>query len=191
MADPLHSESGSVTQFLLRVQEGDRQAAERLFPLVYDELRRLARSYMRRERPDHSLQATALVHEAYIKVFGNEAPALENRSQFFGVAAQAMRRILVDHARSRHAEKRGGQVPKLSLDEGLVLSDELSSQIIALDEALQRLADLNPRQVRVVELRFFAGLSIPETAEAMQVATRTVVREWTVARAWLQRELSA
>jgi RNA polymerase sigma factor (TIGR02999 family) len=172
------------------MQRGDRDAGNRLLPLVYDELRRLAASYMRRERPDHTLQATALVNEAFIKIVGNDAAAFESRSHFFGVAAGVMRHILVDYARSRLSNKRGGEAKRLPLDEALVFSDEQSDQLVALDAGLEKLAKLSPRQAKIVELRFFAGLSIPETAKILDVAPRTIVREWSVAQAWLRRELS-
>ena len=181
---------GEVTQLLLNIRKGDAGASEKLLPLVYDELRRLAKSYMRRERPGHTLQATALVNEAFLKLAGNDAAAFENKSHFFAIAAHLMRQILVDYARSHRASKRGGEVQKLSLEEALVFSPEQSDQITAIDDALRVLAELSPRQAKVVELRFFVGLSIPETAEVMGIAPRTVVREWTVANAWLRRELS-
>jgi len=181
---------GEVTRLLASMKEGDADAANRLLPLVYDELRRLAASYMRRERPDHTLQATALVNEAFVKMVGKDATAFESRSHFFGVAAGIMRHILVDHARSRRANKRGGSAKRLQLDEALVFSDQQSDQLLAVDEALERLAKLSPRQAKIVELRFFTGLSIPETAKILEIAPRTVVREWTVAQAWLQRELN-
>jgi RNA polymerase sigma factor (TIGR02999 family) len=188
---PPKAAPGDVTQLLATLQSGDPEAAGRLIPLVYDELRRLAASYMRRERPDHTLQATALVNEAFLKMVGNGGAAFESRSHFFGVAAGVMRHVLVDHARERRASKRGGEVKRLPLDEALVFSDEQSDQLLALDEALERLAKLSPRQTKIVELRFFAGLSIPATASVLRIAPRTVVREWIVAQAWLQRQLGA
>ena len=184
-------EPGQVTQLLKNLERGDEAAVARLTPLVYDELRRLARAYMRQERPDHTLQATALVNEAYLKMVGGEPISFESRSHFFGVAAQVMRHILLDHARAHRADKRGGQGKKLSLDEALVLSDQQADQIVELDAALERLSALSPRQAKIVELRFFAGLSIPETASALGVAPRTVDREWSVAQAWLKREMNA
>src|SRR5258708_34906086 len=147
---------GEVTQLLQAVQSGDRSAADRLMPLVYSELRRIAASYMRRERPGHTLQATALVNEAFLKMAPSEANTFESRSHFFAVSAGVMRHVLVDHARSRRTAKRGSDVKKISLDEALVFSEEQSDQLIALDEALERLAKLSQRQVKVVELRFFA-----------------------------------
>jgi RNA polymerase sigma factor (TIGR02999 family) len=181
---------GEVTRLLASLKQGDQDAANRLLPLVYDELRQLAASYMRRERPDHTLQATALVNEAFVRMVGKDATAFDSRSHFFGVAAGVMRHILVDHARSRAANKRGGSAKRLPLDEALVFSDQESDQLLALDEALDKLAKLSPRQAKIIELRFFTGLSIPETASILGVARRTVVREWTVAQAWLQRELN-
>lgn len=181
--------SGEVTRLLANMRSGDPEALHQLIPLVRDELHRLAASYLRRERPNHTLQATALVNEAFLKIVGSDSAALENRSQFFGLAAAIMRHILVDYAKSRAADKRGGNVKKLSLDEALVLTEEQSEQLIAVDEALERLAKLSPRQSKIIELRFFTGLSIPETAEILGIAPRTVVREWTVAQAWLRREL--
>jgi len=187
---PLKPTPGTITQLLVSLQEGDPDAANRLFPLVYDELHRLAASYMRRERSDHTLQATALVNEAFLKMVGNDAATFESRSHFFGIAAAVMRHVLVDYARSRVASKRGSNVKRLPLDEALVFSNEHSEQLIALDEALQRLAKLSLRQAKIIELRFFAGLSIPETAKVLGIGSRTVVREWTIAQAWLRRELS-
>jgi len=187
---PLEPTPGQITQLLVSLQEGDPDAANRLFPLVYDELHRLAASYMRRERPDHTLQATALVNEAFLKMVGNDAVEFESRAHFFGIAAAVMRHVLVDYARSRAASKRGSNVKRLPLDEALVFSDEQSELLVALDEALQRLAKLSLRQAKVIELRFFAGLSIPETARVLGIAPRTVVREWTIAQTWLRRELS-
>lgn len=187
---PLKPTPGKITQLLVSLQQGDPDAANRLFPLVYDELHRLAVSYMRRERSDHTLQATALVNEAFLKMVGNDAAEFESRSHFFGIAAAVMRHVLVDYARSRAAGKRGSNVKRLPLDEALVFSAEQSEQLIALDEALQKLAKLSLRQAKIIELRFFAGLSIPQTATVLGIASRTVVREWTIAQAWLRRELS-
>ena len=158
--------------------------------LVYKELRRLASGYMRKERPDHTLSATALVHEAYLKLAGEDV-AWQNRAHFFGTAAQAMRRILVDHARAHRAEKRGGPHARLSLDEALLLSSAESAEMIDLDEALTELAQMDPRLARVVELRFFAGLSVEQTAKVLDCATRTVNRDWRTAQAWLVRKLKS
>ncbi len=188
--DPVNPTPGKITKLLIGLQQGDPGAANRLLPLVYDELHRLAASYMRQERSDHTLQATALVNEAFLKILGDDATAFESRSHFFGVAAAVMRHVLVDYAKSRAATKRGGDVKRLSLDEALVFSNEQSEHLIALDEALERLAGLSLRQAKIIELRFFAGLSIPETAKVLGIGPRTAVREWTIARAWLRRELS-
>ena len=181
---------GEVTRLLVAMQEGQPDAEARLLPLVYDELRRLAASYLRRERPDHTLQATALVHEAYIRLAGQQG-TWQNRSHFFGIAAQLMRRVLVDHARAHCAEKRGSGGIKVPLDEALLLSSAESRELLDLDEALSRLAQIDPRQARVIELRFFAGLSLEETAHVLNCATRTVTRDWRMAQAWLRRELGA
>jgi RNA polymerase sigma-70 factor (ECF subfamily) len=159
-------------------------------PLVYNELRRVARRYLRSERPDHTLQPTALVHEAYIRLLGQREIMWQNRAHFFGVAAQLMRRILVDHARAHQAEKRGGHKQKVPLDEALEYTADKSAELVALDEALDRLAARDPRQARVVELRFFAGLTEQETAELLGISVRTVKRDWDVARAWLYKEIN-
>ena len=181
---------GDITALLTQLQAGNRDAESKLVPLVYDELRRLAGRYMRRERFDHTLQPTALVHEAYLRLIGRRNVQWQNRSHFFGVAAQMMRRILVDHARTKKAEKRGGNEPKIPLNESFAFTDEKSADLLALDEALTRLSQRDPRQAKVVELRFFAGMSEEETAEVLDVSTRTVKRDWTSARAWLYKEIS-
>ena len=178
-----------VTALLSEMTEGNAAAAEKLVPIVYEELKRLARRYMRRERADHTLQTTALVHEAYLRLVGQQAVRWQGRSHFFGVAAQMMRRILTDHARRNLRLKRGGTNEVLSLDEALVFSPEHSEELVKLDEALDRLAQLDARQSRVVELRFFAGLSVEEAAESLGVSPKTVKRDWAVARAWLHAEL--
>jgi RNA polymerase sigma factor (TIGR02999 family) len=178
-----------VTLLLRRLSAGDKSALNQLMPLVYAELHRLASSYMRRERAGHTLQTTALVHEAYLQLVGQEKAHWENRTQFFAVAAQLMRRILVDHARTHHAAKRGGNLPRLSLDEAIVMARERGADLLAIDELLQRLAAIDPQQARIVELRFFAGLSVEETAHALSISDRTVKRDWAMAKAWLQREL--
>lgn len=180
--------SAEITQLLCQVNNGDPEAEARLMSLVYDELRRLAGYYMRREKPGNSLQATALVHEAYLRLV-EQRNDWKNRAHFFGVAAQMMRRILVDRARARIADKRGGLCAKVSLDEALVFSEEPSAEIVALDEALKRLAQWDRRQSRIVELMFFGGLTEEETAEVVGVSSRTVKRDWSVARAWLHKEL--
>ncbi|HVN78465.1 MAG TPA: sigma-70 family RNA polymerase sigma factor [Terriglobia bacterium] len=178
-----------ITELLINLSKGDQQAASKLIPIVYGELRRLARHYMRQERQDHTLQTTALVHEAYLRLIEQRQTNWQNRAHFFGIAAQLMRRILLDHARASHAGKRGGGEERLPLEEGLVFSTEKSVELIALDQALDRLAELSPRQSRIVELRFFGGLSVEETAEVMGIAPKTVKRDWSVARAWLHREV--
>ena len=178
-----------VTSLLLAIRDGDSTAARELVPLVYDELRRLAGHYMRGERPGHTLQATALVHEAWLKLIDTSRVEFENRSHFFAMAAQQMRRILVDHARARQAGKRGGKAEKLPLNEVVVGPDAEQADILALDDALQALAKLDPQQSRIVELRYFGGLSIEETAQVLGISPATVKREWAMARAWLRQEL--
>jgi RNA polymerase sigma factor (TIGR02999 family) len=169
---------------------GDEAALEKLTPLVYDQLHRLARRYMVRERPGHTLQASALVNEAFIRLIDWKNIQWQNRAHFFGVSAQIMRRILVDFARSRDYAKRGGGARNVSLDEAAVIPTERSTDLVALDEALNALAELDERQSRVVELRFFGGLSLEEIAEVLRVSVGTVRRDWSLARAWLHRELS-
>ena len=181
--------SHDVTRLLQDWSEGDEGAAERLMPLVYDELRRLARAYLLRERPDHTLQPTALVNEAYLRLVDQRRVNWQNRHHFFGIAAQMMRRVLVDHAREHAAEKRGGPRRKVSLDEADVPTGERAAELVALDEALQRLAEVFPRKGRVVELRFFGGLSVGETAAVIKASDKTVMREWESAKLWLYREL--
>ena len=178
-----------VTQLLLDWSRGDQSSLDKLLPVVYQELRRLAQHYLRQERPDHTLQATALVHEAYLKLIGAQSVEWQNRAHFFAVAAQVMRRVLVDMARQRRAQKRGGGL-KVPLDEALGLpGEEGGVDLVGLDEALDRLAEVDPQQSRIIELRYFGGLSVEETAEALGVSPRTVKREWRVARAWLKREV--
>lgn len=179
-----------VTDLLARWRSGDREALDALMPLVYQELRRIARHYLQRERADHTLQSTALVHEAYVRLVGNNPPEWRNRAHFFGVAARLMRQILVDHARVQRADKRGGGAFKLSLDEGLVGAPGKDLDLLDLDNALRGLAQLDPQQSQVVELRFFAGLSIEDTAEVLGISPATVKRDWATARAWLQREMT-
>jgi RNA polymerase sigma factor (TIGR02999 family) len=181
--------SPDVTQLLLAWSDGDREALERLTPLVYRELKKLAESYLRRERAGHTLQPTALAHEAYIKLIDQQNVHWQNRAHFFGIAAQAMRRILVDHARSRLAGKRGGGAV-VSLDEAVDVSDQRAGQLLALDEALKTLAELDPQQSRVVELKYFGGMTLEETAEALGISRATVIREWRMAKAWLYDELN-
>jgi RNA polymerase sigma-70 factor, ECF subfamily len=179
-----------VTRLLIRLTDGDGDVMGELLPLVYDELRRLAAGYLRRERPGHTLQPTALVHEAYLRMVDQSQVRWQNRAHFLGVAAQMMRRILVDHARGQRAEKRGGEVQKLSLDENIDVSGERASDLVALDEALERLAEFDPQKARVVELRFFGGLSVEETAEVLGVSAPTVKRQWRMAKAWLYGQVS-
>jgi RNA polymerase sigma factor (TIGR02999 family) len=180
-----------ITQMLHDWSEGDARAAERLMPLVYDELRKLARDYLRRERIDHTLQPTALVNEAYLKLVDQTRVNWQNRSHFYGIAAQMMRRVLVDHARSHAAEKRGGGLRnKLSLDDANVLCEERAAEVIALDEALEKLTKIFPRKGQIVELRFFGGLRVDEMAEVLGISDKTVMREWQSAKLWLYRELN-
>jgi RNA polymerase sigma factor (TIGR02999 family) len=181
--------SEQVSKLLLDWGQGDQGAREALIPLVYEELRRLARRYLRRERPDHTLQSAALVNEAYLRLIRQDQPQWQNRAHFFGVAAQLMRHILVDHARNRAAAKRGAGAPRLSLDPEIALPRVREVDVVALDDALNQLASLDPQQSRVVELRFFGGLSIEETAVVLEISAATVKREWATARAWLQREM--
>ena len=179
-----------ITQMLVDWGNGDQAALEKLTPLVYDELHRLARRYMGRERPGHTLQTSALVNEAYIRLIDWKDIQWQNRAHFFAVSAQLMRRILVDFARSRNYAKRGGAARNVSLDEAMVVSREKGADLVALDDALDSLARLNERQSRVVELRFFGGLELEEIAEVLKVSVGTVRRDWSLARAWLHRELS-
>lgn len=181
--------SSPVTQLLVRWREGDRKALEELMPLVYGELRRLAQHYLQRERSDHTLQSTALVHEAYLRLAGPGAPQWQNRAHFFGVAAQVMRQILVDYARSHRADKRGGGICRLTLDDATDRAQEINVDVVALDDALKTLATMDPQQCRVVELKFFTGLTIEDTSEVLGISPATVKRDWVTARAWLFREL--
>ena len=176
-----------VTQILMDWSEGSADAADRLMPLVYDELRQLARGYLQRERPDHTLQATALVHEAYLRLVDQTTITCQNRAHFLAIAARQMRRILVDHARRHRAQKRDGEREKVEFDEALSPTASRSVDLIALDDALQDLAKLNPRHCQIVELRFFGGLTFEEAGEVLDVSSRTAEREWRMARAWLHR----
>jgi RNA polymerase sigma factor (TIGR02999 family) len=185
MADP----SKQVTQLLAAWSSGDLRARDRLLPVVYEELRRLAASYLRRERSDHTLQPTALVHELYLRLVEERSVDWRGRSHFFGVAAKLMRRILVDHARAHLADKRGAGAPRVRLTDTILMSRERPDELLALDEGLVRLSSLDPQQGRVVELRVFAGLSVQETSLAMGVSPATVKRDWAVAKAWLSREI--
>ena len=179
-----------VTRLLVSWSNGDQQALDQLTPLVYAELRRLAARYLRRERSDHTLQSTALVHEAFLRLVDQRDVRWQNRAHFFGVAAQIIRRILVDYARARQTAKRGSEPCKLSLDEAIGTAERRDMDLIALDDALEGLAKIDPQQSRIVELRFFAGLSIEETAEVLGVSRATVNRDWVTAKAWLFRELT-
>ncbi|MBI1761643.1 MAG: sigma-70 family RNA polymerase sigma factor [Acidobacteria bacterium] len=186
----MDSSAINVTRLLLDWRAGDRAALDRLMPLVYDELRRIARAYLRHERREHTLQTSALVNEAYLRLVDHEQISWQNRAHFFCVAAQAMRRILVDHARSRNFAKRGGAAHKVSLDEAAGVALERADELLALDDALQDLAKFDERKSRVVELRYFGGLSVEETAEALGIAAITVIRDWNTAKVWLLREMS-
>jgi RNA polymerase sigma factor (TIGR02999 family) len=179
-----------VTELLRRWSRGDAAARESLVPLVYDELRRLARYYLASQRFDHTLQSTAIVHEAYLRLAGRDNVHFENRSHFFAVAAQLMRRILVDHARKRNAAKRGSAHLTLLVDEAVEPSSQRELDLVALDDALKALAELDERQSRIVELRFFGGLSIEDTSRLLEISPATVKREWSTARAWLYEEIS-
>lgn len=178
-----------ITHLLKEWSDGDQQALEDLAPLVYDELRQQAARYLRKERPNHSLQATALIHEAFLRLIDVKEVEWQNRAHFFAIAANLMRRILVDHARKRDAEKRGGSQIWLTLDESLAVAQETDVDLLAIDEALDRLAAIDPQQARIVELRFFSGLTVEETATALDISPKTVKRDWSVARAWLRREI--
>ena len=184
------SDSDKVTRLLLEWGEGNQQALEALVPLIYKELRNLAHNFLYRERPGHTLQTTALVHEAYLKLIDQNDARWQNRAHFFAIAAQAMRRILIDSARKHAAAKRGGPQEKLSLDEVADIALEPDINLLKLDEALHELAKIDPRQSRIVELRYFGGLTIEETAEVISVSPATVKREWVMARAWLHQEIT-
>ena len=181
---------GQVTQLLDRWRSGDDEALDRLIPLVHEELKRVARHHMRSERAGHTLQPTALINEAYLRLIGLTNVAWDGRSHFFAVSAGIMRRILIDHARKRQAAKRGGNQAQVPIDESLSLfAPERSEELLALDDALTRLAKLDPRQTQVVELRYFAGLTVDETAAVLGISPKTVKRDWAVARAWLRAEI--
>jgi RNA polymerase sigma factor (TIGR02999 family) len=181
----------AVTQLLVEWQQGDAKAIDRLMPLVYAELRAIAARYLGHESPGHTLQSTALVHEAYLRLIDQRRVQWQNRAHFFGIAAQMMRRILVDHARREHRDKRGGDAPRLSLDAAMAAAAPTPDvDVIALDTALTALAEIDTRAAQIVELRFFSGLTIEETAEVLAVSPGTIKRDWTSARAWLYRELS-
>lgn len=185
----MSSQQADVTSLLVRWGAGDQAALGELTPLVYNELRKLARSYLRRERTDHTLDGTAVVHEAYMKLVDQQGVNWRSRNQFFALAAELIRHILVDHARARIAAKRGGSAPKLSLDESIAAVEEKDLNLVALDDALKALSDADVQQSRIVELRYFAGLSIEETADALDISPATVKRDWTMAKAFLKREM--
>jgi RNA polymerase sigma factor (TIGR02999 family) len=180
-----------VTQLLIAWSDGQRDALDQLVPLVYDDLRRLAAGYMGRETPGHSLQPTALVHEAYVRLVDQRRVQWRNRAHFFGVAASMMRRILVDYARKRRADKRGGAAERVTLTEDVAAAEQNDLDVLTLHESLERLAAFDPQQERIVELRYFGGLTIDETAEVVGISPATVVREWTIAKAWLRIDMSA
>jgi RNA polymerase sigma-70 factor (ECF subfamily) len=183
-------DSTHVTLLLRRLSEGGQSALAEVMPLIYDELHRLASFYLQRERPDHTLQTTALVHEAYLRLVDQKDAHWKSRGHFLAVAAQAMRRILVDYARRHRAVKRGGSLPKVSLEEAAAFSEEQSGNLLLLDGLLTRLAAIDPQEVRIIELRFFGGLSVEETADVMGISPTTVKREWSIAKKWLAREMS-
>jgi RNA polymerase sigma-70 factor, ECF subfamily len=180
-----------VTQLLVAWGDGDQCARDELMPLVYDELRRMAHKCMNRERAGHTLQTSALLNEAYIRLVDQKNINWQGRSHFFGIAARLMRQILVDYARARQYAKRGGDAPRVQLDEAMAVSEERAAEVVALDEALKSLAAIDPRQSEIVELRFFGGLSIEETAEVLRVSPGTVMRDWTLAKAWLRRAITS
>jgi RNA polymerase sigma factor (TIGR02999 family) len=181
--------STDVTALLVQLSKGDKSVIERLMPLVYDELHRRAAGYMRKERANHTLQPTALVHEAYLKLVQQREANWKNRAHFLAVAAQLMRRILIDHARARLSAKRGGELELISLDEAFQFRTDTPAGLLSVDDALTKLEKLDPRQGHIVEMRFYGGLTVDETAEVLSVSSRTVEREWTLARAWLYAQL--
>jgi len=180
----------NVTQLLLGWSSGDKEALDKLVPLVYDELRRQAARYLRRERVGHTLQTTALINEAYLRLIDQKNVHWQNRAHFFGIAAQLMRRILVDHARTKKRAKRGGSDVRVSFSEATIKAKDQDLDIVALDEALERLTKIDEQQSRIVELRFFSGLTVEETAEVLSISPATVKRDWSMAKAWLHRELT-
>jgi len=183
------STGDNLTGLLIEWRQGDKTALDRITPLVYDELRRIAHRYVQREREGHTLQTTALVNEAYLRLAGQQRIDWQNRSHFFAVTAQVMRHILIDHARRRHFTKHGGGARQVSLEDAALMSQERAAELIALDEALDELAKLDQRKSRVVELRYFGGLSLEETAEVLEVSLMTVRRDWRVAKAWLYKRV--
>lgn len=191
MNEPGDRRTEGVTELLLELRDGRHEAMDRLFPIIYDELHRIAHAQLRRERDDHTLNATALVHEAYMKLVDITRVEWRDRAHFLSMAARAMRRILIDYARQHGRQRRGGGVQPVTLDEALVAADQQADTLLAIDAALERLGELNERLVRLVECRFFGGLTEEETAEALGVNVRTVRRDWVKARGWLERELSS
>ena len=189
--ETLPSSVQRVTQLLIAWADGDQSAHDELMPLVYEELRRLAHHYISRERPGHTLQTSALVHEAYVRLVDQETIQWQGRAHFFGIASRLMRQVLVDYARKRKYLKRGGDALRVSLDEVMAVSEERAAEVVALDDALKSLAEIDSRQSQIVELRFFGGLSIEETAEILSVSRGTVMRDWTLAKAWLRREMTS
>jgi RNA polymerase sigma factor (TIGR02999 family) len=181
--------TGDITRLLHEWSSGDKEALERLLPAVYEELRRIASAQFKRERSEHTLQPTALIHEAYLRLVNQKSPMLQNRAHFFGVAARLMRQILVDYARSHQAQRRGGDHQKVQLDEALVFTPEKAAELVVIGEALDRLAEFDERKCRILEMRAFAGMSVEETAEVLGVSTPTVKRDLRLAKAWLLREL--
>ena len=179
-----------VTELLVAWGSGDPTALDKLVPLIYDELHRIAKGYLRNERPNHTLQPTALIHEAYIRLIDTKDVHWQNRAHFFGAAAQAMRRILVDHARRHRAAKRGGGVPRVTLEDDAAFPEDRDVSVLALDDALNKLAEVDPQKSQIVELRYFSGLSIKETAEVMNITEAKVTSQWRTAKAWLHRELT-
>lgn len=186
----IRGDSHEVTQLLMQWSKGDQTALGNLMPIVYDELRQMAKRFMKRQDSGHTMQTTELIHEAYLKLAGNEEKDWKNRAHFFGVAAQAMRHILVDYARSKKSQKRGGLKRKITLIENAFVSNERSEEIVALDEALSKLAELDERKSHVVEMKFFAGLNFEEIAEVLQMSVITIKRDWSFAKNWLSKEIS-
>jgi RNA polymerase sigma-70 factor (ECF subfamily) len=187
--DDVETSPADITHLLQKLAEGDQEAAAKLIPLVYEELRRIAFRRLRHERPNHTLQTTALVHEAYMKLAGQENAHWQNRAQFYTVASQMMRRVLVDYARGQQRIRRGGKQERISIDDALLVSRNRTEELLAVHEALSKLEKLDPRQARIVELRYFGGLTVDETAELMGVSTKTVMRDLNMAKAWLYGEL--
>jgi RNA polymerase sigma factor (TIGR02999 family) len=187
----MESSPQHVTQLLVAWSSGDEAARDELMPLVYEELRRLAHHYLRRERPGHTLQTSALVNEAFLRLVDQTNIQWQNRAHFYGIAARLMRQILVDYARRQRYAKRGGDAQRVQLDESIIVSPERAAEVVALDDALKGLAKIDHRQSEIVELRFFGGLSIEETAEVLAVSPGTVMRDWTIAKAWLRRAITS